>query len=163
MNVQTEAEIQWIRKQCGKGCDSTGTGSKENTSQYEWKTGDIIDYEVLVSQTKQDVKAVNVVITDELPSCLQFLEGQYAVETSQGGENCTLTGQGENGWKAECPSLKYGETITIRFKCQASADSNGQEWENIVTATADNLINPETGETGIQKGYGRSMAEQSTA
>ena len=66
---------------------------KKNTSQYEWKTGDIIDYEVLVSQTKQDVKAVNVVITDELPSCLQLLEGQYATETSQGGENCTLTGR----------------------------------------------------------------------
>ena len=124
---------------------------KKNTSQYEWKTGDIIDYEVLVSQTKQDVKAVNVVITDEIPSCLQLLEGQYAAETSQGGENCTLTGQGENGWKAECPSLKYGETITIRFKCQASEDSNGQEWENIVTATADNLINPETGEQESRK------------
>ena len=53
--------------------------------------------------------------------------------------------------KAECPSLKYGETITIRFKCQASADSNGQEWENIVTATADNLINPETGEQESRK------------
>ncbi len=52
-------------------------------------------------------------------------EGQYAVETSQGGENCTLTGQGENGWKAECPSLKYGEMITIRFKCQASG---GFQW-----------------------------------
>lgn len=61
--------------------------------------------------------------------------------------------------EAECPSLKYGETITIRFKCQASADSNGQEWENIVTATADNLINPETGEQNerIWQKYGRTV------
>lgn len=141
-----DTETVWV-----KGVIPPELEVKKNTSQYEWKTGDIIDYEILVSQIKQDVKAVNVVITDELPSCLQFLEGQYAVETSQGGENCTLTGQGENGWKAECPSLKYGETITIRFKCQASADSNGQEWENIVTATADNLINPETGEQESRK------------
>lgn len=46
------------------------------------ETGDIIDYEVLVSQTKQDVKAVNVVITDELPSCVcSFWKG--STETSQ--------------------------------------------------------------------------------
>mgnify|MGYP000733177555 CR=1 FL=1 len=31
------------------------------------------------------------------------------------------------------------------------ADSNGQEWENIVTATADNLINPDTGEQESRK------------
>ena len=47
----------------------------KNTSQYEWKTGDTVDYEVSVSQTKPDVRAVNVVITDEIPACLQLLEG----------------------------------------------------------------------------------------
>ena len=83
-----DTETVWV-----KGVIPPELEVKKNTSQYEWKTGDIIDYEVLVSQTKQDVKAVNVVITDELPSCLQLLEGQYAVETSQGGENCTLTVQ----------------------------------------------------------------------
>ena len=41
--------------------------------------------------------------------------------------------------------------ITIRFKCQALEDSNGQEWENIVAATADNLLNPETGEQESRK------------
>lgn len=73
-----DTETVWV-----KGVIPPELEVKKNTSQYEWKTGDIIDYEVLVSQTKQDVKAVNVVITDELPSCLQLLEGQYAVETSQ--------------------------------------------------------------------------------
>ena len=123
----------------------------KNTSQYEWKTGDTVDYEVSVSQTKPDVRAVNVVITDEIPACLQLLEGQYTVQTSDGAESCTLTRQGDNGWKAECPSLRYGEMITIRFKCQALEDSNGQEWENIVAATADNLLNPETGEQESRK------------
>ena len=123
----------------------------KNTSRYEWKTGDIVDYQVSVTQTKPDVKAVNVVITDEIPACLQLLDEQYTVQTSQGTENCTLTRSGDNGWKAECPSLKYGETITICFKCQASEESNGKEWENIVTATADNLLNLETGEQESRK------------
>ena len=94
----------------GKGCDSTGTGSKEkNTSQYEWKTGDIIDYEVLVSQTKQDVKSSKCCYYRRA-SIMSAASGRAVCcrDKSGGGENCTLTGQGENGWKAECPSLKYG-------------------------------------------------------
>lgn len=47
--------------------------------------------------------------------------------------------------------MKYGETITVSFKCQAAEASNGQEWENIVTATADNLVDPETGEQKDRK------------
>lgn len=97
----------------------------KNVSAYEWKVGDTVDYEITVSQTKQDVRAVNVVITDEIPACLQLLEGQYTAETSGGAANCTLTRLGDNGWKAECPSLRYGEKITVRFKCQALETSNG--------------------------------------
>ena len=33
----------------------------------------------------------------------------------------------------------------------AAEASNGQEWENIVTATADNLVDPETGEQKDRK------------
>lgn len=123
----------------------------KNVSAYEWKVGDTVDYEITVSQTKQDVRAVNVVITDEIPACLQLLEGQYTAETSGGAANCTLTRLGDNGWKAECPSLRYGEKITVRFKCQALETSNGMEWENIVSATADNLIDPATGEQESRK------------
>ena len=123
----------------------------KNVSAYEWKVGDTVDYEITVSQTKQDVRAVNVVITDEIPACLQLLEGQYTAETSEGAANCTLTRLGDNGWKAECPSLRYGEKITVRFKCQALETSNGMEWENIVSATADNLIDPATGEQESRK------------
>lgn len=123
----------------------------KNVSAYEWKVGDTVDYEITVSQTKQDVRAVNVVITDEIPACLQLLEGQYTAETSGGAANCTLTRLGDNGWKAECPSLRYGEKITVRFKCQTLETSNGMEWENIVLATADNLIDPATGEQESRK------------
>ena len=48
-----DTETVWV-----KGVIPPELEVKKNTSQYEWKTGDIIDYEVLVSQTKQDVKAV---------------------------------------------------------------------------------------------------------
>ncbi len=46
-----DTETVWV-----KGVIPPELEVKKNTSQYEWKTGDIIDYEILVSQTKQDVK-----------------------------------------------------------------------------------------------------------
>ena len=123
----------------------------KNTSQYEWMVGDTIDYEVTVTQVKPDVQAVNVRITDEIPANLQLLEGQYVAETSAGAASCSLNREGENGWRAECPLLRYGESIRIRFQCLALEGSNGQEWENIVSATAQNLINPENGEQESRK------------
>ncbi len=141
-----DSETVWVKSVIPPELEVT-----KNTSQYEWKIGDVVDYEVSVTQTKKDVRAVNVVITDEIPSCLKLLDGQYSVQTSEGAEVCTLNRMGENGWKAECPILKYGEKITIRFKCQVLENSNGQEWENIVSATADNLLNPESGEQESRK------------
>ena len=41
-----DTETVWV-----KGVIPPELEVKKNTSQYEWKTGDIIDYEVLVSQT----------------------------------------------------------------------------------------------------------------
>lgn len=139
-----DTDIVWV-----KSVISPELEVAKNVSAYEWKVGDTVDYEVTVSQTKPDVRALNVVVTDEIPACLQLLEGQYAAETN--AENCILTRIGDNGWKAECPSLKYGEKITVRFKCQALDTSNGMEWENIVSATADNLINSDTGEQETRK------------
>ena len=141
-----KTEIVWV-----KGIIPPELEVKKNVSSYEWKVGDIIDYSVTVTQTKPDVQAVGVSVTDEIPSCLCLTEGQYAAQTSPGADPCTLTRQGENGWKVTCPTLKYGETITVSFKCQAAEASNGQEWENIVTATADNLVDPETGEQKDRK------------
>ena len=80
----------------------------------------MIDYSVTVTQTKPDVQAVGVSVTDEIPSCLCLTEGQYAAQTSPGADPCTLTRQGENGWKVTCPTLKYGETITVSFKMPGS-------------------------------------------
>lgn len=141
-----DTETVWV-----KGVIPPELEVTKNTSQYEWKTGDIVDYEVTVTQVKPDVQAVNVTVTDEIPGCLQLVEGQYVAETSAGSAPCTLTREGENGWRVECPFLKSGERITVRFKCQALENSNGQEWENIVSATAENLINPETGEQESRK------------
>lgn len=44
-----------------------------------------------------------------------------------------------NGWILTCPLLQYNESIKITFKCIATADSNGQDWINTVTAEADNF------------------------
>lgn len=145
-----DSEVVWVKGILSPELDITKTASA-----YEWAVGDIVDYEVVVTQVKPDVQAVNVVITDEIPSCLQLLEGKYTVETSEGAAVCTLSRQGENGWKAECPFLRSGETIRIRFQCQALESSNGQEWENVACTTAENLIDPDTGE----QEYRKDMAE----
>lgn len=141
-----DTETVWV-----KGIIPPELEVSKNTSRYEWMTGDIVDYEVVVTQTKPYVQALNVVVTDEIPASLQLLEGQYTAQTSAGAAPCTLTRQGENGWRVECPVLKYGESIHVQFKCQALDVSNGQEWENIVSATAQNLLNPKTGEQETRK------------
>ncbi len=127
---------------------------EKNVSGYEWMAGDIVDYTVTVTEKKPDVWATNVTVMDEIPVGLLLLDGQYNVQTSQGAASCSLTAA-DNIWKAECPILRYGETITVRFKCQVQDTSNGQELENIAVATAGNMIDPETGEPQ----YRRDMAE----
>lgn len=127
---------------------------EKNVSRYEWMTGDIIDYTVTVTEKKQNVWAADVVLTDEIRAGLQLLEGQYSVQTSPGAASAVLSAA-DNGWRVECPVLRYNETITVQFRCQALEESNGQELENIATATAGNMIDPETGE----QQYRRDMAE----
>lgn len=127
---------------------------EKNVSRYEWMTGDIIDYTVTVTEKKQNVWAADVVLTDEIPAGLQLLEGQYSVQTSPGAASAVLSAA-DNGWRVECPVLRYNETITVQFRCQALEESNGQELENIATATAGNMIDPETGE----QQYRRDMAK----
>lgn len=144
------SEVVWV-----KGIFSPELDITKTVSKYEWAVGDTVNYEVTVTQVKPEIQAVNVSVTDEIPSCLQLLEGTYSVETSEGAAACSLSRQGENGWRAECPVLRYGETIKIRFQCQALECSNGQEWENIVSVTAENLIDPDTGE----QEYRKDMAE----
>lgn len=141
-----KSDVVWV-----KGIFSPELDIKKTVSKYEWAVGDTVDYEVSVTQVKPEIRAENVVVTDEIPSCLQLLEGTYSVETSEGAAACSLTRQGENAWRAECPVLKYGETIRIRFQCQALECSNGQEWENIVSATAENMIDLDTGEQEYRK------------
>ena len=121
-----------------------------------------VDYEVSVSQTKPDVRAVNVVITDEIPACLQLLEGQYTVQTSDGAESCTLTRQGDNGWKAECPSLRYGEMITIAL--------NARRWRIPMVRSGKILLLRQQiiclilkPENRNPAGHGRGMDEQSAS
>lgn len=122
----------------------------KNVSKYEWQVGDIIDYNVTITQTKENTRAINLVMEDMVPSALSMLEGECRME-APGVENCVLTEKGQSGWQVQCPSLGYGQTITVWFKCRALEASNGQEWANVVSATAENLINKETGEQDTVK------------
>ena len=88
---------------------------EKNVSRYEWMTGDIIDYTVTVTEKKQNVWAADVVLTDEIPAGLQLLEGQYSVQTSPGAASAVLSAA-DNGWRVECPVLRYNETITVQFR-----------------------------------------------
>lgn len=117
---------------------------EKTSSRYEWNVGDTVDYSVTVRQVKPDVKAVNVVAEDTIPSCLQLLEGQYRVE---GPAGCGITVSGQNGWRVQCPLLGYGESFTVTYRCTVLEQANGQEAVNTVTVTAENLIDPSTGES----------------
>lgn len=125
---------------------------EKTSSKYEWNVGDTVDYAVTVRQVKPDVKAVNVTVEDSLPSCLQLQEGQYRVE---GAAGCSISAAGTNGWRVQCPALGYGESFTVIYKCTVLESANGQEAVNTVNVTAENLIDPSTGE----QEYVKNLAE----
>ena len=117
----------------------------KNVSKYEWAAGDVIDYNVTVTQTKENTRAAELVMEDAVPPGLELLEEECRIE-APGVADCSLVCDGQNGWRVSCPSLGYRQTITVWFKCRALEESNGQECGNVVSVTAKNLINKETNE-----------------
>lgn len=117
----------------------------KNVSKYEWAAGEVIDYNVTVTQTKENTRAAELVMEDAVPLGLELLEEECRIE-APGVADCSLVCDGQNGWRVSCPSLGYGQTITVWFKCRALEESNGQECGNVVSTTAKNLINKETNE-----------------
>lgn len=114
----------------------------EKDAKYDdWKVGDEVSYSVEVTQTKQDGYATNVVVKDtDIPSSLKLVNNGWEVSGPNSGTIPSMSSTEEgNGWILTCPLLQYNESIKITFKCIATADSNGQDWINTVTAEADNF------------------------
>lgn len=135
-----QANTVWVR-----GVITPELELHKNVSKYEWAVGDVIDYNVTVTQTKENTRAAALVMEDAVPPGLELLEEECRIE-APGVADCSLVCDGQNGWRVSCPSLGYGQTITVRFKCRALEESNGQECGNVVSVTAKNLINKETNE-----------------
>lgn len=114
----------------------------EKDAKYDdWKVGDEVSYSVEVTQTKQDGYATNVVVKDtDIPSSLKLVNNGWEVSGPNSGTIPSMSSDEDgNGWILTCPLLQYNESIKITFKCIATADSNGQDWINTVTAEADNF------------------------
>ena len=140
-----QANTIWVR-----GVITPELELHKNVSKYEWAAGDVIDYNVTVTQTKENTRAAELVMEDAVPPGLELLEEECRIE-APGVADCSLVCDGQNGWRVSCPSLGYGQTITVWFKCRALEESNGQECGNVVSVTAKNLINKETNEQEIIK------------
>lgn len=134
-NYEYESNDVWVS-------DSAKASLKvEKDASYDgWKVGDTVEYTVKVTQTEQNGYAVGVTVTDEeMPAGLKLLDDQWEVEGPENGSGAPFSRTGENGWKVTCPLLKYGESILVKFKCLALADSNGKDSINTVRATAENF------------------------
>lgn len=137
--IKEESNTVWVT-------DSIGAAlSVEKDAKYDgWKVGDEVEYAVEVTQTKQDGYAVNVVITDNsIPDCLQLINGSWEVTGPNNGTAASMSSDGENGWICTCPLLQYGDSVVIRFRCLATAESNGRDIINTVKATAENIVDDE--------------------
>lgn len=115
--------------------------SVEKRAEYEWQQGDIVDYSVLVRQTKPHSRAVNLEVKDiSLPQGMTLLGNASA----SGAANTILEKEGANGWKLTCPQLEYGDTIVVVFQCKITGELSGQEVLNTVTARAENYLEEES-------------------
>lgn len=145
-NVTWDAKDQETKTKDSEECWITDTINArlkvEKDAKYDgWKVGDQVEYAVEVTQTRQDAYAVNVEVTDEdIPSSLQLLNGSWEVSGPNNGTAASMSSLGENGWIVTCPVLQYGDSILIRFKCLALADSNGKDTINTAKATAENFF-----------------------
>lgn len=120
---------------------------EKRASRYEWRVGELIDYTVKVTQTKQGAWAQNLVITDtDIPGELKLQDG-FTVEEGRPEEHFVIAREGENGWKCTGPLLNYDESVVIHFQCLATEASNGREWQNYVYAQSENYVDEVTGET----------------
>lgn len=147
------AELSWMTGDGEKKSITSGTAwvqsrmlaelAVEQTSDYECKPGDIVDFTVLVRQTNVNARAVNVQVENlTLPQGLQLIGNA----TASGAPDVALENK-EQGWILSCPELDFDHVIAIVFQCKVAQDTAGQEFLNTVTATADNYLD-ESGSEG---------------
>lgn len=115
--------------------------SVEKRAEYEWQQGDIVDYSVLIRQTKPHSRAINLEVKDiSIPDGMTLLGNASA----SGAANTFIEKEGANGWKLTCPRLEYGDTIVVVFQCKIIAELRGREVLNTVTASAENYLDEES-------------------
>ena len=105
---------------------------EKRASRYEWRVGERVDYTVKVTQIKPNAWAQDLVISDTaIPDGLQLLDGLTGEEPNP-TEHLVIAREGAHGWKCTGPILQYDESVIIHFKCLATKDANGGEWQNYV-------------------------------
>ncbi len=109
----------------------------------KFEVGDTIIYTIQTRNTVSDSLAQNVVITDELPEGLAFVEG--SIEVSHEGEGTFTDGT----ITASFGDVTDTEWRTVTFEAVIESGQSGQEIENTAQVTSDNTDDPEDPSTTI--------------
>ena len=109
----------------------------------KFEVGDTIIYTIQTRNTVSDSLAQNVVITDELPEGLSFVEG--SIEVSHEGEGAFTDGT----IRASFGDVTDIEWRTVTFEAVIESGQSDQEIENTAQVTSDNTDDPEDPSTTI--------------
>src|SRR5690625_3038783 len=103
----------------------------------KFEVGDTIIYTIQTRNTVSDSLVENLVITDELPEGLTFVEG--SIEVSHGGEaeftDGTIT--------ASFGNVEDTEWRTVTFEAVIESGQSGKEIQNTAQVTSDDTEDPE--------------------
>ncbi len=106
----------------------------KTASKYEYRVGETIQYEVVLTQTKEGARAQNVVISDlSIPEEFVLQKAEIT-----GVENAKIT-KNNHTWSATVPKMDYGDTARIAFSCEPTEAANGKTFVNTANAKADRV------------------------
>nr|WP_181218301.1 isopeptide-forming domain-containing fimbrial protein [Bacillus subtilis] len=124
--------------------ESEKTAKNLDTDKKKYEVGDTVAYTIKTRNTVSDGKVENLVISDELPAGLKYVEG--SLKTSNGGEATIKDGK----ITANFGDVTDTEWHTVTFQAKIESGYAEKTIKNVATVDGDNIDTPDKPGTDIK-------------
>ncbi|ATH94170.1 cell surface protein [Bacillus glycinifermentans] len=124
--------------------ESEKTAKNLDTDKKKYEAGDTVVYTIKTRNTVSDGKVENLVISDELPAGLTYIEG--SLKASNGGEATIKDGK----ITANFGDVTDTEWHTVTFQAKVESGYAGKTIKNVATVDGGNIDEPDKPGTDIK-------------